>query len=81
MTRTATKTRRTRTVLALQWYNSTGYSYEHGWQTSGHKYGSKGAFTRDWKGGRGFISGLTKPARLVNVASGEVVWESDIKPS
>ena len=69
-----------KTTLMLEWFAS----YNHqpiAWKASGRTYGSKGAFTRDWRDGAGFINGKTTPARLVNTKTGEVVWQSNVAPT
>ena len=58
--------------LSLEWNTSAD-----GWTRSGWRYGSRAAFTRDWRGGAGFINGASKRARLVDTRTGEVVWKHE----
>ena len=67
----------TKPVLTLQFFISADMatcSDEIGWSGKSHKYGSKGAFTRDWK--KSFRYRHHRRARLVNTTTGEVVWEN-----
>lgn len=69
-----------KTTLMLEWFIADNRQ-PIGWKQSGRTYGSKGAFTREWRGGAGFVGGSTCPARLVNTKTGEVVWQSNVAPT
>ena len=67
--------RSTRTLRLRFFDDSSFYVAQHGWPTKGgHPYGSKAAFSRDWK--RSFKHLHHKRARLVDEATGEIVWEN-----